>query len=165
MIKLTAKTDKARAKLLAVQAALTVEQRDRIVEKAAFQTLTAAVKMTRDVIGVRPDGSRWNIQKPENHWQVRKPRLGTRIIANPDKVMKWLDEGTKPHGPTVKDWLYIPLKRSAAIWHPGLKRGIDYILTKKVKGMKRTNVVEKIRSEAKKLLLAAFKAHIKATIK
>lgn len=166
MIKLTVRTERARRKLEAVRAAISEEQRDRVVERAAFETLRFAVIETKKLIGVRPDGTRWNIAKPENQWRVEKPRPGTRALVNPAKEMRFLDSGTKSHGPVSAGKLYVPLRRRAAAgWRAGLKFGVDYVLTDRVRGMKATHVVDRIRAFAKRILFELMREHIKAAVK
>src|SRR6266404_1822134 len=116
MIVIRARVDtaSARAFVATLKAELTPEKVDKPVEIAAFKTLTEAVVQTKAAIGVRPDGRRWNIEKPENKWEVVKGGPGVRIVRNLSKVMLWLDQGTANAGtgfiyPVRKKFLFVPL--------------------------------------------------------
>lgn len=162
MIGFTGNTEPARQKLLKIRALLTEAGRDPIIERAAWKVQVVAVKETRAAIGTRPDGTRWNIQKPESKWTVTKPRLGVRHVLNPDKVAKWLDEGTRDHGPKTKKFLFIPLtRRAVAGWRPDLVQGVDYVLRKRVKGITARHFMAKIREAAVQILIEEMKAAIR----
>lgn len=126
LIKATVDTAEARAFVAALKKEMAPEKVDKQVEIAAFKTLTEAVKLTKAAIGLRPDGKRWNIEKPENKWAVEKLQPGARLLVNRNRVMFWLEHGTAGGGtgfiyPVRKKFLFIPLTRAAAGgWHPGL---------------------------------------------
>lgn len=65
-------------------------------------------------------------------------------IVNPTKAIRWLEKGTKAHGPVRAKFLFIPLTRAAALggYRKGMKFGVDYILTKHVKGIRAMNFIE-----------------------
>jgi len=185
MVKITANTEGARAKLQRIQDGLSPEGIDSVIEKVALQTLADLVKATRDAIGVRPDGNRWNFEKPENKWIVSSAGTGKRLVSNNSKVMLWLDQGTKYHGPrkqfanvrfsNVKVGrsakrraaaLYIPLtRRAAAGYHHGLVFGVDYILVKRVRGIRARHIVAAAKERLKVRLLEAMQAHVRRLIK
>ena len=62
-------------------------------------------------------------------------------IKNTNVVMLYLEKGTKAHGPVTAKRLYIPLKPEAAQWSKGLKFGVDFVLAKRVKGIRALNIV------------------------
>ena len=67
-------------------------------------------------------------------------------INNTSKVMRFLEYGTKSHGPRTAKFLYVPLKKKAIYgWSEGLKFGKDYVLAKKVKGIPALRIVDKRR--------------------
>src|SRR5262249_23283429 len=98
-------------------------------------------------------------------WQMQKPRPGTRVLLNQNKIMLFLEEGTREHGPVTKKFLYIPLNRNAAMgWHPGLKLGVDYILRKRVKGTEARWMGREQGKKAQTALFEAMKDHIRRAI-
>ena len=87
-------------------------------------------------------------------WGVKETYRGYQIY-NPAKAMWWLEYGTKAHGPKHKKLLFIPLNRKAALsgWTPSLKRGKDYRLTKRVRGIKPRLIVTKARKDVERDML------------
>ena len=213
-IKATVDTAEARAFVARLKQELAPEKVDKAVEIAAFKTLTQAVKATKAAIGVRPDGRRWNIEKPENKWTVKTLRPMVRSVENNSRVMAFLDRGTANAGtgfirPVRKKWLFIPLTRAAAGgWHPGLvmqrrvrveRRGRalfvpvgagkfrktregrrvgdvstaqggstlirgDYLLAKKVRGIKPRNIVGQIEWFAGETLEAELRKFVQGAV-
>jgi len=100
-------------------------------------------------------------------WQgPNKVRPGVRLIENDSKVMRFLEEGTRAHGPVTAKMLYIPLTvRALSGWHSGLVRGTDYILTRWVRGIAAMWIVRGVRKEALVMLKAAMRDHIRALVK
>lgn len=125
-IAITAKTEAAKAKLLKIQAGLTPEKVDPIVEEAARRTQAGLVEATP---------KKWFGQARAGWVQpasVMAPALGVRIVrwneppGITSPLMLWLEEGTKDHGPKNlygpernfggklrKAALFIPLTRKA----------------------------------------------------
>lgn len=85
-------------------------------------------------------------------WSVIKVAGRGYIITNTSKVMRFLEEGTRAHGPKTAKALYIPLNRAAALrgWHPGLVQGSDYILRGRVRGIRALKIVQ-----AERVLIAS----------
>jgi hypothetical protein len=166
MIRITANTDGVRAKLTRIQAELSPAGVDAVIERVALETVTDLVVATKAAIGVRPDGNRWNFEKPENKWMMSNAGPGRRLVSNDSKVMLWLDQGTRDHGPVTKKMLYIPLTRRAASgWNKGLVWGEDYILVKSVKGIKARNIVAAAKVRLMARLQTEMRAHIRALLK
>lgn len=72
-------------------------------------------------------------------------------------IAKFVDQGTANNGqgyiyPKRAKRLYIPLKRTAIVWREGLKFGKDYILAKRVRGIKGRKFVAPVRRAAQKNL-------------
>ena len=87
-------------------------------------------------------------------------------MINGNKIMGWLEEGTKDHGPVTKKALYIPLTRQAAFgWQPGFVYGRDYILRKRVKGIQARHIAQEQARLAREDLKQSMKDHIKAALK
>lgn len=80
-------------------------------------------------------------------WTIIKVSGRGYIVTNSSKVMLFLERGTKAHGPVTAKFLYIPLNRAAAIggWHPGLQIGADYVLARRVRGIRAMNIVQSER--------------------
>lgn len=127
-------------------------------------------------------------------WQVIRIGDTTFRVENESKVMLFLEEGTKAHGPVTsmsqRPWandpgnvrhghervlrgqrfrakrLFLPLTRRAALggWNPGLRYGIDYVLAKKVKGIRARHIVEKQRPKTVEYLQNQAGAGIVAEI-
>ena len=96
-------------------------------------------------------------------WQVL-PQGSSVIVTNPSKIMFFLEKGTRAHGATNGKFLYIPLHPAAAMWRPGLKRGRDFILTKRVRGIKARRIAERERPVAAAETLAALTSYVNKTI-
>lgn len=96
-------------------------------------------------------------------WEILKTQRGYKV-SNAYKVMRWLEYGTKAHGPKVKKALYIPLNRKAALggWNDKLVYGRDYVLAKRVRGIKALRIV---RWERRFVTPADMKAHMKAFVR
>lgn len=81
-------------------------------------------------------------------WKLRNKSTSSYIsfnIGNSSKIMKYLEDGTKAHGPRTAKYLFIPLDRKTALrgLSKSSKFGKNYVLTRKVKGIKALNIVKK----------------------
>ena len=99
-------------------------------------------------------------------WKVMRVDGRGYRVTNSHKVMKWLEFGTKAHGPVRAKALFIPLTRSAALtgWREGMKYGVDYILRKRVKGIKGKFIIRAERKRVKERLKVEMEAFIRRTI-
>ncbi len=159
MIKITANTAGARAKLQRVQQGLSPEGIDPVVERVALWAI-AQLKLRTPKGKLAGGNTRRAWQGPS------KLRAGVRLIENDSKVMRFLEEGTRAHGPVKAKMLYIPLTvRALAGWNKGLIRGQDYILKKWVRGIAALHIVRDVRKEAMVMLKAAMKTHIRELVK
>ena len=91
--------------------------------------------------------------------------------------MLWLEKGTGNAGtptsnggyiyPKTARLLFIPLTSTAAVggWTPGMKFGTDYVLAKRVRGIKAMRIVENMRPKARALLQAEMKSFLQKVIK
>lgn len=78
-------------------------------------------------------------------WQVYPGEDGGRKVQNTEASMLYLEEGTRDHGPVHAKSLFIPLRPTVLPKKGGgskYKFGVDFILTKKVKGIKAMNIVQ-----------------------
>jgi hypothetical protein len=174
--------DQTKEFLAHVEQGLSPAGTDKVVEVVAQKTQAALVQKTIDAIGVgtRFSHPRWNIAKPEQGWKVETPGVGTRDVVNNNKVMTFLERGTANGGsgwitPKVKKMLYIPLTAIAALgWTPALIRqrivkGVvipgDYLLAKRVRGIRPRGVVAKQIPETKAMLVQALMDHLRQLIR
>lgn len=78
-------------------------------------------------------------------WQVYPGEDGGRKVQNTEASMLYLEEGTRDHGPVHAKSLFIPLRPTVLPKKGGgskYKFGVDFILTRKVKGIKAMNIVQ-----------------------
>lgn len=155
-------TEGAQKKLAKVQAALQQDRIDRVVERVALKSLRSVVMATP---------KRWNVSQIRRTWKVEKPEMGARLVKNDNKVMLYLEEGTADKGtgwitPKKKKFLFVPLRKEAAMgWHKGLKLGVDYLLKKKVHGIKPRKIAAAEAKKAQEALYKAMVEHIEKALK
>jgi hypothetical protein len=135
-------SDAARAFLNRVQGAFNRGEHEEVVAGVAAKSFGRMVRAT-------PKGYTGYTRK---EWQLQQTGRGEWWVHNDSEVMRHLEYGTRAHGPKTKKALYIPLNRKAAVggWHDKLVFGQDYVLAKRVKGIKPMGIVaaEKERAEA-----------------
>ncbi len=147
--------------------AMTPEAIDKVVDRAGLETHAVLVQATP---------KRWFGQVRKS-WAVQKPESGVRIVRNDNKVMLFLEEGTKAHGPKEiygpliegqkrqKNFLFVPIRQEAAGgWKPSLKFGVDYLLLKRVRGIRARHIVRTERPRAQARLKNGMKALVKTAI-
>lgn len=143
-----------------LRAGLTPQAINHVVEGVAFRTLAHVVEKTP---------KKW-FGHLRQAWQVKKVRDAVYSIRNGSVVMTFLELGTANQGtgyiyPTQKRVLYIPLNRNAAMgWKPSLKRGVDYILRVRVKGIRPRYIVRDARAKAGEDLKASASAHVNSIL-
>lgn len=94
-------------------------------------------------------------------WKVLESKNGQEYrIASDSKVALFLEEGTKAHGPKVKKFLYIPLRPGAAVWRKGFVYGEDYILVKRVKGIKAAKYLKPLSADIFEAMVGNFQKQI-----
>ena len=98
--------------------------------------------------------------KTRKAWRMEPARgAGGRFgfgytIENNEPTMIWLEDGTRAHGPVKAKRLYIPQTLAARKgYKKGMKFGRDYILAKKVRGIKPHNIVRNQLGLTKGMLL------------
>jgi hypothetical protein len=154
IIRATAHSEAAKAKLAGVSAGLS---------RQAIQVLTQRVagQVFAEIVAATP--VRW-FGQVRAAWRFIPTPTGA-IIRNDSRIFKFLDQGTRDHGPVRARFLYIPkTKAAAAGWRAGLKRGIDYILTKRVRGIKALHLIDRFRSRSRERLLIEAKQYIRELI-
>lgn len=130
------------------------EALNAVVDRAAFETLAALIEATP---------RKWFGQVRAS-WRIENRGVGSRVVRNDNKIMLFLEEGTRDHGPVSAKFLYIPLTRGAVRWRPGLVRGVDYILSKKVKGIKAMHIVATQRQIAMERLYNLLKQTVASAL-
>lgn len=165
VLKTVVDTDPARKMLERLAAELTPEKADKAVEKAAFKVQRMVIMDTIEAILNYAKKPRWNLSKPENKWRVEKVANSHWIVVNRDKIMRFLEFGTKPHGPILAKLLYIPLvRRAAGGYRKGFKWGKDFIFSKFVKGIRPYGIVETARRKAADILKEEFVAFARRAV-
>lgn len=139
-----------------VNKALTPKAQNRVLQRVAWSSHGRLVRKT-------PKG--WT-GLTRQRWEVVKVPSKGFIVTNTHKVMLFLEKGTKDHGAKNAKMLFIPLTRSAALsgWHPRLKRGRDYILKKRVKGITAMNIVREERTTTSRQLRREMVAYIQSIL-
>lgn len=157
MIEVEAKDEKARELLERLQLKITPEAVSAVVERVAWRTHAALIEATP----VKYTG------QTRKSWQVNSTGPMDWEVTNPSKIMLYLEEGTKDHGPVTAKFLYVPLTRDASLggWRQGMVFGTDYVLAKRVKGITARHIVELQRPVSKDWLLADMKTFISDLIK
>ena len=162
----SAHTKGAKAKLRKIKKRLTPSGVDRVVSKVAYVTHRRLVSRTP---------KRWTGQT-RRYWRVFRRGSAHYSVTNKSKVMVYLERGTKAHGPKKAKRLFVPLTRKAALAGPrkvmqsvseggkAFVPGRDFVLAKRVRGIKALRIVEKHRPFARITLKAAMRLHIRKII-
>lgn len=180
LVTLTADTKAGQAVIRRVVAALRPESIGKAVRRTAVWTHGQLVQRTP---------RRWTGETRKAWRQVQIGSTSFRV-SNASKVMLFLEEGTRAHGPVTsasrRPWvndphniryghervakgksfrakkLYIPLTRKAALggWSPGLRYGVDYVLVKWVRGIRARHIVRSQRDHTAEHLQLSVDAHI-----
>lgn len=153
---------------------------DAVVRKSAWTTHGRLVMQTP---------KRWTGQTRKN-WTVTRRGSGRYSVWNrSEKVMLFLEKGTKAHGPKHAKRLFVPLTRKAAlagakgVWrankemslkiafglHTSRKQmpfvpGRDFVWAKRVRGIRPMRIVERNRELAEVTLKAHMRLHIRKAV-
>jgi len=109
----------------------------KILDTTAAEGLVEIVKLTPQVSG-----------DTRRHWFIKKMD-GAREIFNNSPVMKYLEEGTKDHGPAV----------AAFLWFKNQSGSL--IRTRWVRGIAARNIVKDYLPNLKKVLIATCRKAVK----
>lgn len=165
MIRITAQSEISQGALAQLAQALERE--------ASLALDRAAARVLREVVERTP--KRW-FGQVRRSWQIVKEDQ-KRLIENPHKVMGYLEYGTANEGtgyivPKVKKALYIPLNRRASFgWAAGqndkhgIEYGQDYILRKRVHGIKPRRIAAGMKPFAEQALSEEMHAAVKKALK
>lgn len=147
------------ARLLAKIRTAIAEQTETVLERAA-------VRVLREVVERTP--KRW-FGQVRRSWQIVREK-NCRLIKNPHKVMGYLEFGTADEGrgfiyPQNKKALYIPFNRKASFgWSEELQKDEDYILRKRVHGIKPRRIVERLLPWVDQVLVEEMRREIRRAL-
>jgi len=104
-------------------------------------TMRVAMETLASLVGKTPKKWTGNTRKS---WHVVEDGRAISVV-NPNKVMWFLEVGTRGHGPVKAKMLFIPLNRKAALggWDPSLVFGRDYVFSKYVRGIAARRIVRR----------------------
>ena len=154
MISVKVDSEKALEFIFKVKARIESEGGQQVVEKVAFWTLQQLQLATP---------KKWDISKVRQSWKIYREGQGWEV-SNSNKVMLFLEQGTKSHGPKTAGALFIPLTKRAALRGGGLLLGRDFLLVRKVKGVKARNIVAKQKVATEKRLYDDMRHFIRGAI-
>lgn len=149
MIRTTVYSEAARERMERIVAAVSATSLDPVMEREAWETLGTLVEQTPKRTG-----------QTRRYWKTSQLGLANWMVTNTSKVMRFLELGTRAHGPRTAKALYIPLRLGAMVWHPGLVFGKDYVLAKRVRGIRARNIVKRERPRAQRRLRERMVSHI-----
>lgn len=144
-----------------LRAGMTPAKQDGVVRRVAWVVHRRLVQQTP---------KRWTGQTRRS-WKVTRRGTAKYSVWNSSKVMLFLERGTKAHGPRRARFLFVPLTRKAALAgartvlnSAGFTPGKDYVLAKRVRGIKAMRIVENYRPFAALALKAAMRIHIQKVL-
>jgi hypothetical protein len=152
----------ARYLMQRIQTQLSPAQQDHLVEKSSQQARGELVALYQRNHKTNKITGRTNTGATAQAWNVKNAGQGSRQLVNVPSVggknvAAWLEDGTKAHGGKGGKPLFIPLtpEAQANTSKKGGKKlifGEDYILAKRVKGIKAYKHVEKFMPRATKII-------------
>lgn len=93
-------------------------------------------------------------------WKVRTMGRGWRRVENKEKVMFWLEEGTRRRVPKSSKNLFIPLRASAwraGGYKKGMRWGQDFVFAKSARGIKPLKLIPAQARTAQRRIGKSFK--------
>jgi len=156
-IKIKTNTRQASERLRKLARKMTKEGMDMATGRAAWKCHTRLSLLT-------PKKWTGNTRKS---WTVTRRASGHYAVWNKSIIMRYLELGTKPHGPVRAKMLFIPKTRRAAmagarvvLARPGAYTyGRDFILKKRVRGIKARRIATRFAPMARKILKDEMKAY------
>lgn len=97
--------DEALEILKVLKEGLRPEKIDFVVERRAAMTLKTAIERTP---------KKW-FGQVRRSWMMKKEGPAHHVVRNDNKIMLFLEEGTRAHGPVTAKALFIPLTRKAVV--------------------------------------------------
>lgn len=148
------------ARLNRLKAALQPPALTQVLELEAQKTFAEIVMATP---------KKWTGQTRRS-WRVLRPSGTLRVVANDNKVMRFLESGTANGGtgyiyPTTSKALFIPLVRRAMYgFKKGFKFGVDFVLARRVRGIAPRRIAEKQALRSRERLKLAIKEHVRKAL-
>jgi len=128
--------------------------RQRLIRNVIYRAKRLAKKLTP---------IRWT-GRTRRGWRTRKVYNGYNLY-NELPAMRFIDQGTKAHGPVTAKFLYIPLNKKASRgWRPGLVRGKDYVLKKRVRGIRAMRIAGFVRKRAREWFVSSMERELNRLI-
>lgn len=167
MLQFTVNAERAERKLKLLKAVVSEPALEEPIEQSAWI-------VHREIVLLTP--KRWTGDL-RRRWMIARPSTTSRIVRNTSKVMLFIERGTGRAGsptsrggyiyPKTKRFLFIPLRASAALtgWRKGMRWGVDFILRRRVRGIKARRIIRKYLPRAVKVLKDTCKAFIRRKIK
>ena len=160
---------KAKAKVLGIKKGLTLTSIDETVRKVAFVTHRRLVSRTP---------KKWTGHTRKS-WRVFRRGNSKYSVTNLSKVMIFLEDGTRSHGAKNGGRLFIPITRKAAL--AGARKvfqsnnqssgdtkpfiaGRDFVLAKRVRGIRAHRIVADSRPFARITLKSAMRLKVRKII-
>lgn len=99
-------------------------------------------------------------------WVMRRNSTANYSVVNTRRVMRFLEKGTRAHGPKKAPRMFVPLNQKAFwAYKLGSKKklvlGKDFVLRKRVKGIRPHKIIETNTKIAQKEVAAAMVKHAK----
>ncbi len=146
-----------------IKAGLTPAVQNAVVYKVAWVVRNRLVQQTP---------KKWTGQT-RRYWKVRKDGPSRFTVSNDSKVMRYLEDGTRAHGPVKAKALFIPLNRRTALAgvqgvmanRKRFQYGRDYIFAKRVRGIRALKLVDRNRIFANATLKAAMNLQVRKIIR
>lgn len=153
MFRVRVQTVEAQARLHFVGEGIRPRAVSRILKDAALKGLNKLIRAT-------PRGLTGRTKKA---WRVDKTPSGYTITNSNGRVVLFLDQGTRAHGPVRARFLFIALTKRAALygWSPSLRRGRDYILVKRVRGIRALNFVRRETDRTREYAVQQMTQHVR----
>lgn len=110
--------------------------------------------------------------KTREAWKKRRRGHASYYVENNTKVYKFIDNGTKAHGPKRARVMVLLLsKRALKAGVKGVlanrrrfRYGKDYAIARRVRGIKPMRITEKVRAYAQPLVTKAMDRHIRKAL-
>jgi hypothetical protein len=123
---------------------------------------TVASRGMRRLMDATPRGLTGRLKKA---WRVVATGKGWTVTNIQGKIVLFLDQGTRAHGPVRAKVLFIALTKRAVMsgWTPQLRRGVDYVFAKRVRGIRALNFVSREADWMREASQLAIQQYIRNT--
>jgi hypothetical protein len=105
-------------------------------------------------------------------WQIKRLSAAKYVVQNRNRVMRFIDGGTRAHGPKRARRMFVPkTKRAFNAGARGVfanpkrfKYGKDYVLARRVRGIKAMKIIDRGSASAKGKALQRFARYVRKSI-